>query len=345
MDLFMRKVISFGKNSHIITLPKEWVVKNKVSQGDVVSLKDNGDGLIVQAHLQPVKSPEKYLTINVDGKGLKKIKAEIFSAYLCNASTMEIIGNGLSTLAEEIKGIIHSLAGLEVLEQTSTKLVAKDLINVQEISLKATIRRMDIITKSMIEDLFLCAQSCGVEAKSPGPLAENLEQRDKEVNRLYYLALRVISGALNEPSSMQELKLTPLALHHCYLIIVRLERIADQAKGIVADLPVACFSGRAKQDFLELLKLLFERYNDTLKAYYTGNRESALDIEVSGDAVIERLIKFLDSFTRDCIGGRKGKGKKGDITYPCMAATRIIDGMKVMAKYTGYIARVVISES
>ncbi|MBI2138155.1 AbrB/MazE/SpoVT family DNA-binding domain-containing protein, partial [Candidatus Woesearchaeota archaeon] len=139
MDLFMRKVISFGKNSHIITLPKEWVVKNKVSQGDVVSLKDNGDGLIVQAHLQPVKSPEKYLTINVDGKGLKKIKAEIFSAYLCNASTMEIIGNGLSTLAEEIKGIIHSLAGLEVLEQTSTKLVAKDLINVQEISLKATI--------------------------------------------------------------------------------------------------------------------------------------------------------------------------------------------------------------
>ncbi|MBI2139876.1 phosphate uptake regulator PhoU [Candidatus Woesearchaeota archaeon] len=343
--MLVRKVINFGKNSHIITLPKSWVEKNNIQKGDVLSLHEQDQGLLISAAGAVNARNDRSITVSADGKELSRIKLEIYSAYLNNYNIIEVIGKDISSLAQGIKGIIHGLAGLEVLEQTSTKVVAKDLLNLQEISIKAIIRRMDIITKSMIEDTLHCLKDCecyddaDAQCKS---LHENIGSRDKDINRLYYLAYRVIYGALRDSQAAAQLKAAPLQLQQDYLIIVRLERIADQMKGIAADLPRSNITGQSRKELTALQQALFDRYSDTMKAYYTNNKETAFTIEVSNASVIEKLENFLTNHTGRCIG-KKGKQSPSALTYSCMGAARIIDGMKIMAKYTSYLARVIIS--
>ena len=38
-----RKLISFGKTSFVMSLPKGWVVKNKLKKGDLIALEERED--------------------------------------------------------------------------------------------------------------------------------------------------------------------------------------------------------------------------------------------------------------------------------------------------------------
>ena len=42
-----RKLISFGKNSFVVSLPKSWIKQNKLIKGDLIHISDNGSDLIL----------------------------------------------------------------------------------------------------------------------------------------------------------------------------------------------------------------------------------------------------------------------------------------------------------
>ena len=48
----VRKLISFGKGSYIISMPKTWVEKNKLKKGDFISVSDDGFELVLSANQQ-----------------------------------------------------------------------------------------------------------------------------------------------------------------------------------------------------------------------------------------------------------------------------------------------------
>ena len=43
-----RKLISFGKNSYVVSLPKNWVRQNKLKKGDLVYIEENVSNLVLQ---------------------------------------------------------------------------------------------------------------------------------------------------------------------------------------------------------------------------------------------------------------------------------------------------------
>ena len=42
-----RKLIPFGKFSYVVSLPKKWVIKNKLSKGSDIFLKEETDGIML----------------------------------------------------------------------------------------------------------------------------------------------------------------------------------------------------------------------------------------------------------------------------------------------------------
>ncbi len=42
-----RKLISFGKSSFVVSLPKSWVTQNKMKKGDLVYFEDSGVNLLI----------------------------------------------------------------------------------------------------------------------------------------------------------------------------------------------------------------------------------------------------------------------------------------------------------
>src|SRR3989338_805964 len=100
----VRKLISFGKNSFIISLQKSWIEKNKLKKGDLLSVHENSEGLLLKTSSNPEMKGEepRAIAINAEGKSLGTLKTAIVSAYLDNYSIIEVIFKELKTNAPEI---------------------------------------------------------------------------------------------------------------------------------------------------------------------------------------------------------------------------------------------------
>lgn len=307
-----RKLIGFGKSSLVVSLPKDWVVKNKLKKGDVIALNISTDQLLLTPQDRPIETQEKIVTIRTESKSLAKIRAEIVAAYLTGNNIIEVRGENLKDHAQEVKKVLQNFAGLELMEQDARKIVAKDLLDLSELSVDTIVRRIDIILRSMFQD--------SLEEEDN---TESLYARDKDVNRLVYLVRRVIRLALDDHRIAKRLKVTNLDLLNQKELVRWMELAGDQLKrlnNLLAELPKKY---KNRKQLYEMLKRLEKMYLDTMKAYHTQNVESAHEINIYHDSLIEDFLKV----------------QKENTSYP---ASRIVQKMINLSHQIKNIARCVI---
>ena len=325
----VRKLISFGKGSYIISVPKSWIEKNNLKKGDLISVDDGGFELVLKAGSEEKKQDPKEIEIDAKGRDMEVLKAEIVSSYLNNYDTITILFDSSNNDVPKIKDVLRNLSGLEIMEQTSTRIVAKNLININEISISNIIRRMDIITRAMMQDALLCSRGqCTYE---------NIYDRDFDVNRLYYLGYRVIKNAINNPRIAKSLGIEPWQLHSDTLIIKIIERIADRQKRIAKFL---CTTNLDRQTLNELDRIhtdISESYNEVMKSFYNKDRELALKIEISNKERTESCSKFLERYTN----ANSSTKNKSAHSNPVEVA-KIVENLKATAIEIRDLARTVL---
>jgi len=283
----VRKLIAFGKNSYVISLPKQWVDKNRLKKGDLVSLDEKKDGLLLRVKENGLIEDEPMrVVVNSDNKSLGQLKTEIVSAYLNNYNIIEVVSKDLKTNALRIRDRLRDLTGLEIINQSSTRIVAKDIINVNNISIKTLIRRMDNITRSMMLDTVECFD--GIDH------ADNIEYIDEEVNRLHFLAYRIIRSGLSDFRTANSSETSPLKLHSSHTVTKRIERIADNTKLISRYLRETKLDKKWKNELKIIFDGIRETYNDVMKAYYTGDEKMALEIEEKRNEKLELCDTFFE---------------------------------------------------
>ncbi|MBI3035140.1 phosphate uptake regulator PhoU [Candidatus Woesearchaeota archaeon] len=329
VNIDVRKLISFGKGSYIISMPKSWVDKNNLKKGDLISVSDDGFELILSANQQEEKPDAREIEIDAIGKKLELLKAEIVSSYLNGYDTINIVFEQNNREVPKIKDIIRNLSGLEIMEQTSTRIMAKNLININEISISNIIRRMDIITRAMMEDSIFCYRGqCNYDS---------IHNRDIDVNRLYFLGCRVIKNAMKNPRIAKSLGTEPWSLHSDTLIILRLEKIADRQKRIARYL---CTANLDRETLAELDKAhtdISESYNEIMKAYYSRDKEIAFQIEVTNKERTAACSKILERYTQ-MHGMSKNKAANSNL----VAVAKIIENLKATAAEIRNQARTVL---
>ena len=329
VNIDVRKLISFGKGSYIVSMPKSWIEKNNLKKGDLISVSDDGFELVLSASSDEKKQEARDIGIDAKGKNMELLKAEIVSSYLNGYDSISILFESNSKEAPKIRDIIRNLSGLEIMEQTSTRIVAKNLININEISIKNIIRRIDIITRAMMEDSILCCRGQSTY--------ESIHHRDADVNRLYYLGYRVIKNAMKNPRVAKSLGMEPWQLHSDTLIILRLEKIADRQKRIARYL---CSAQLERETLDELDKIhtdISEAYNNVMKSYYNQDKQIAFQIEVTHKDRAMSCNKFLESYTHSHTN-LKSKSASSNLA----AAAKIIENLKATAAEIRNIARTVI---
>lgn len=325
----VRKLISFGKGSYIISMPKSWIEKNNLKKGDLISVSDEGFELTLSSNQKEKKIEVSEIDIDSKEKDLELLKAEIVSSYLNGYDTMNIMFDNNSNEAPKIKGIIRNLSGLEIMEQTSTRIVAKNLININEISIKNIIRRMDIITRAMTEDCILCCRGqCNYDS---------IHQRDFDVNRLYFLGYRVIKNAIKNPRIAKSLETEPWQLHSDTLVILRIEKIADRQKRIARYLCTSTFDREILAELEKVHTGISEAYNEVMKSYYNQDKDIAYNIEVTNKERTDACNKFLEEYTSTYANS---KSKSAHLNL--VAVAKIIENLKATAAEIRNIARTVL---
>ena len=215
------------------------------------------------------------------------------------------------------------------MEQTSTRIVAKNLININEISISNIIRRMDIITRAMMEDAILCCRGqCNYDS---------IHHRDFDVNRLYFLGYRIIKNAMKNPRIAKSLGTEPWQMHSDALMISRIEKIADRQKRIARYL---CTTNLDRATLAELDSMytdLSEAYNDVMKSYYNKDKQGAFQVEITNKERTDECNKILEKYT-PLHSSSKSKTANSNL----VAVAKIIENLKATAVEIRNTARTVL---
>lgn len=276
-----RKIISFGNSSYVISMPKAWIRENKLKKGDLLNIEEKKDELLIFPGQNDKKEEPKHIIINIDDKDISLIRTEVVSAYINGYDTIEIRGP-IEKNAPRIKAVLRNLSGLEIIQQNAAKIVAKDLLNMEEISILTLIRRMDNIVRSMLIDSVKSIHENHYE---------EIAERDLDVNRLEYLAYRVIRGAMIDSRLAKKLGKTNFELLTDWIMVSKLEKVGDKSKRVARNLAMSNIKPGEKSELERIYQEIKETYFEVMKAYYKKDMQSAFNVETTH---IDRINKCND---------------------------------------------------
>ena len=212
-----------GKNgsSFLIILPKKWVETRKLGKGDSVVITEREDGcLIIDPRLQRTGGTRS-TSIPIESN----LRWSITSKYLLGFDEIKVIATKQITNAQrdELKGIIKRFVALEVTDETDHQIVVQCLVDPAILPVGKAMRRMNLIASRMLGD------AMDAFLQGSREIAEDVIERDEEVDRMFFLTVRELRSAIQYPSISEAMGLTPVAALDFRLAVQYLERIADLA--------------------------------------------------------------------------------------------------------------------
>jgi len=280
-----RKLISFGKSSFVVSLPKPWIDKHKLKKGDIIHFDETDTNLVLMPKQLEKEKEEKEIVINIEGKKLKRIQREIIASYIRNFKTIILMGKEIKDKAKEIQEFVQKLVALEIVEQDSKKIVAKDFLSLNDISIDQIIRKMDIISRSMFSD-------CKNMFKEDN--CESIYLRDKDINKFRFLVYRIVWFGMENPVALlKNFNLDQIGLFNRWWMSFNIEQVGDGIKRIARYMKEIKFSKTSKKEFIQLLEKIEKDYLELLKAFYNNNIEIAHEVVDRRGKLIEECEAFF----------------------------------------------------
>ncbi len=226
-----RKVQKLGQNSFAISLPKKWIAQNKLKPGESLLIRESNLDLIISNPKLAGESDQQMTAFPFDAN----VRRNITMAYLVGAQQIIVKKEGghfTSKDRREIKGILESLVGTQVVAEDSSSITVDFLVDVDREDLVQRIRQLYTLVMSMFENL----QSIFAENYASIDVLNNIIARDLDVNKLYFGIVRQIRGLAKQSPLLSKLK-TPLYKVVDYRLMAHiLENFGDYCVNIAREL-------------------------------------------------------------------------------------------------------------
>jgi phosphate uptake regulator len=186
---FVRRLQRIG-SSILVSLPKEWVDANHLDKSSQVELEAGQDSISISVNKE--MRPAKELIISYPLPKEENIVADITGAYLLGYDIIEI--NSKSIIPgedrEKIRNSMRRLVGMEIVEEDASKISMQFLLDTTTLNPEKILKRMSSIALGMYEDV------CNGLISEDKSNLQTLSNRDVEVNRQYFLLVRLIRSTL-----------------------------------------------------------------------------------------------------------------------------------------------------
>jgi phosphate uptake regulator len=261
----LRRVQRTSGGTFFVCLPKDWAERNGLDRSSLVSLSETADGrLIVDAKY----SEERTLQVVVVKPNTPLLEREITGKYLLGYDIIRVEAKDrMSTEDREcIKQASSRLIGLEIVEEDYAKIVLQCLLEPSAYPPEKILQREHSIASSMHRD----AVTALIEGDAH--LAKNVIARDNEVNRLYFLLVRILRTVIQNPGLSEKLGILPIDCLDYRLTASLVEAIGDQSVQ-VAELAVKLGNVKVAKELAQLLlrlhRVAFEAHENALKALFS----------------------------------------------------------------------------
>jgi phosphate uptake regulator len=248
-----RKLQVTGGSTYILSLPKEWVMKNKLKKGNLMVICEEDDGSLSVSASKPEKQEERdeaFIRVSVNDKP-DAVMRKAISAYLVGYNVLHLTTQGQQQLAVGLRNYLKNFArnylvGTEIVIDSPTDLTLQILLNYPELSVESALRRMAIIAASMHREAVGCLANLDYSA------AKAVIETDREVNRFSLYILRLLKLAVRNTRIIKEIGLdNPRECLGYRLISKSVERTADHATKIAEN--VLFLKDHVEPELLEII--------------------------------------------------------------------------------------------
>jgi phosphate uptake regulator len=266
LQMELRKIQRTSSGTFFVCLPKKWAEKNGFNRGTVVSINESANGtLLINPKYNMENSPKVAL---ISPSPL--LDRVIIEKYLLGYDIIEVHAkNRISPLdRERVKEASSRLVGLEIVEENHSKIVMQCLLEPSTFPPEKILRRQYSIVSGVHRD----AVSALLE--SDAELAENVVARDNEVNRLYFLLVRILRTVIQNPGLSDKLGILPIDCLDYRLAASLVESIGDHSTSIgemVIKLAGTKFPANLSELIFQLHTIAYKSHENAISAVFHHN--------------------------------------------------------------------------
>ncbi len=189
MAKFIRRLQKVG-SSILVSLPIEWITANKLEKSDEVELETGTNSISITPTGN--SRPPKEVVIEYPVSKKENISADITGAYLLGYDIIKIKGKSAILVEdrEKIRGLMRRLVGMEIVDEDATNVNVQFLLDSTTLSPEKILKRMSSIAFALFRDTM---NSLVSDDKT---VLQTIPSRDDEIDRQYFLLVRLIRSAL-----------------------------------------------------------------------------------------------------------------------------------------------------
>jgi len=330
-----RRIMSLGRSSMVISLPKNWMTLNALNKGDVISYAIQRDrSLVIYPHAEKKPLP-KEITLRISqNEDEQLISNKIIGLFLNGFSGITLISEKI--LSGPQRNVIRDVAGklfMRVMESDSKGIYLQSLTDESKASLDQAVQQMHLISHSMCEDVISALKN------NDASLAKSVISLDNDVDQFSFFILRILRSAAQNPILANELRLDPLDCMDYQILVYLIEHAADYVADIAKHVIIMDGLGEKIPD--GLLELMVDEGLEVVDLYVKAvgaffSRDVSLSVEII------KQIDRIEMLDQEIANTSFMNGKKTE--FICAVCSTRGD-IKKIADYAAYIAEINVNRA
>jgi phosphate uptake regulator len=209
-----RRIQLVGNRSYALSLPKEWVINNKLKNKDPLFIEQTGNNELIIRKSGFESSEKREIIINLED--IKNINEFIVFCYVRNVDKIRILTKKSDyEKIVLIRKILNYLEGYDITHEDEKAIEISFLFNDINVNLNNIMRRMIYLLKFMTTSLI-------------NKDSKNIEETEKSIDKLYHLSKRILFACITSQKLRADNKIRSTEeLFFLKEIVRKIERIGD----------------------------------------------------------------------------------------------------------------------
>ena len=291
MTTFTRRLQRIG-SSILVSLPKEWIDANKLDKSAQVEIETNKNNLSIRTQLS--KRPSKDIEITYPLPKGESIVPTITGAYLLGFDMIKIVSKSPISITdrESVRGSTRRLVGMEIIDEDATNISVQFLLDETSINPQNILKRMSSIALGMFSDVVSSLES-GDKTN-----LETIVNRDAEINRQYFLLVRLIRSTIMDTRLANIFNLENIDILDYRIAANTLEIAGDTVVELSQSLIKSNLSKVELKKLHDFAKEMEEIQIKSIDSFISNNRTLAIDairLQRNNATKISKIRSSLES--------------------------------------------------
>ncbi len=270
MPKFIRRLQKIG-SSILVTLPKEWVDANNLKKNAAVEIETGENTLSIT--LNPETRPTKDVVISYPLAKEENIVADLTGAYLLGYDMIKIKSKSTIPIKDRdnIRNSLRRLVGIEIVEEDASTIQMQFLLDATTLNPQKILKQISTIVLGMYNDVMSSLTS------NDRSNLQTLPSRDDEVNRQYFLLVRLIRSTMIDKRLANAFNLENIDVLDYRIAANLLEAVGDTIVELSTALYNATLSQKDLKKIYEVTKNFGVMQEKAIDAFVNNDRKLAIE--------------------------------------------------------------------